>query len=481
LGGVAVTGNAANSVTQGKWQWKANAVGAIWMDFSTVTDASALYLAANTSLRFLSNANYFGTPGDLSVRLVDSTAPLSNGSTVNVQSNGGTTAYSSSTVAVSISVSNVDDAPTGAVSFTGTASPGNLLTASNTLADLDGMGTVTYHWQTQTASVWSDVATGTTYTPTASDSGKSIRVHATYTDGGGKAESMDSGSSTVTADTTPPLLKSLSVYSTALMLGFDETLMGPTGGADVSSFTLTTYDSASRATTVNLTGVSVPGATPMYDKYNIQYGNLSMLSGPMYSLKLSYTDASGDDANALQDLSGNDMPSFNLIMFNGNANANATGTTGIDYIMGGGGNDTITGGKGNDVMWGLDSARSATTSDNDTFVWLSGDEGTGAVDTIKDFTVWNGTTGDKLNLTGLLSGYNSSFTITNWIKSVTTGQVVNGVTNSTVIAIDADGSGPSSYTQTINLEGVDLLNGVAGADLAAKLLALKSSGVIITA
>lgn len=36
-------------------------------------------------------------------------------------------------------------------------------------------------------------------------------------------------------------------------------------------------------------------------------------------------------------------------------------------------------------------------------------------------------------------------------------------------------------TQTINLEGVDLLNGVVGANLAAQLLALKSSGVIITA
>ena len=39
-------------------------------------------------------------------------------------------------------MANVNDAPTGSVTITGTATQGQTLTAGNTLADADGMGTV---------------------------------------------------------------------------------------------------------------------------------------------------------------------------------------------------------------------------------------------------------------------------------------------------------------------------------------------------
>jgi uncharacterized delta-60 repeat protein len=68
--------------------------------------------------------------------------------------------------------------PTGSVTISGDAIQGHVLTASNTLADADGLGTVTYQWLTG-ATV---LGTGSTYTITAAELGKSINVVANYTD-----------------------------------------------------------------------------------------------------------------------------------------------------------------------------------------------------------------------------------------------------------------------------------------------------------
>jgi len=109
LSGIVLTSNAATSA-QGAWQWLE---GSTWTDITTtLTDSAGFFLNAATSLRFLPAANFNGTPGSLTVRLADSsiTAP-SNGSTVNVSSNGGTTAYSAATVSLGTSITAVNDQP----------------------------------------------------------------------------------------------------------------------------------------------------------------------------------------------------------------------------------------------------------------------------------------------------------------------------------------------------------------------------------
>jgi hypothetical protein len=101
---------------------------------------------------------------------------------------------------------------------------------------------------------------------------------------------------------------------------------------------------------------------------------------------------------------------------------------------------------------------SYTLLDNDTFIWNSNDAGTGgAVDIIKDFNAWNGTSGDKLNITSLLKNYvTNTSTLSQWV-TVATGQTApNGTANSTKITIDVDGIGNGTVTQTIWLEGVNL-------------------------
>ena len=49
--------------------------------------------------------------------------------------------------AATAAVTNVNDAPTGTVTISGTAPEDQVLTASNTLADADGLGAISYQWQ----------------------------------------------------------------------------------------------------------------------------------------------------------------------------------------------------------------------------------------------------------------------------------------------------------------------------------------------
>ncbi|MFI3215887.1 MAG: cadherin-like domain-containing protein, partial [Methylococcales bacterium] len=80
--------------------------------------------------------------------------------------------------------------PTGSVTFTGNAVQGQTLVASNTLADADGLGTISYQWSRAGTAI--SGATQTTYTLTQADVGKTVLVTASYTDKLGTFESVRS-------------------------------------------------------------------------------------------------------------------------------------------------------------------------------------------------------------------------------------------------------------------------------------------------
>ena len=202
------------------------------------------------------------------------------------------------------------------------------------------------------------------------------------------------------------------------------------------------------------------------------YGNstitipLTIPVGTDASFQLKYVDpTNANDANALQDLSGND--STNMVLgawTNDNLSAvDATNfTTGKSVlVVGGQGNDTMTGGAA-----------------NDTFAWFAGDAGTtGAVDVVKNFG--SNSSSDKLDISKLLIGYTGGTNLSQWVTSITTAQTSpGGVSGSTKIVIDPDSTtGSGTATQTIWLEGVNLT--LTGANLDAQLTALKTNGVLI--
>ena len=108
-------------------------------------------------------------------------------------------AGNATTQAVTLAIGNVNDAPTGVVSIAGSAVEDQVLTASHTLGDADGLGSVNYQWQHDTGGGFVDIAgaTGATYVLGDSDVGKTITVVVSYTDGQGFAESVTSAATAV--------------------------------------------------------------------------------------------------------------------------------------------------------------------------------------------------------------------------------------------------------------------------------------------
>ena len=110
LAAVAIVSNGTSA--SGKWQW--STLGSSWTDVGTASDASAVLVHAASFVRFLPATNFNGSAPALSVRLVDDTqTSFSDGATANVSTNGGTTPYSTGTVALNESVTAVNDAPAG--------------------------------------------------------------------------------------------------------------------------------------------------------------------------------------------------------------------------------------------------------------------------------------------------------------------------------------------------------------------------------
>ncbi|MEI6335609.1 MAG: hypothetical protein WCS87_13705, partial [Methylococcaceae bacterium] len=87
-------------------------------------------------------------------------------------------------------VTNVNDLPTGTVTITGTVAQNQTLTVSNTLADADGLGAISYQWLANGVII--DDAINSTFTLSQDQVGKAIKVQAKYTDSYGTAEVVSS-------------------------------------------------------------------------------------------------------------------------------------------------------------------------------------------------------------------------------------------------------------------------------------------------
>ncbi|NGZ05237.1 MAG: DUF4347 domain-containing protein, partial [Magnetococcales bacterium] len=116
--GSATTGVAVISIgeSSGSWYYSVDG-GTNWNALESVSESNALLLSANanTRLYFRPNANWNGTDSSgLELRAWDGSAG-SAGNKVDVSTNGGDTPYSSSTDAVAVTVTPVNDAPVNAL------------------------------------------------------------------------------------------------------------------------------------------------------------------------------------------------------------------------------------------------------------------------------------------------------------------------------------------------------------------------------
>jgi len=84
------------------------------------------------------------------------------------------------------------------VTLTGTATQGQTLTASQSLADADGLGAISYQWLANGSAI--SGATGSSYVLTEAEVGKTLTVTARYTDGHGTSESVSSAATAAVAN-----------------------------------------------------------------------------------------------------------------------------------------------------------------------------------------------------------------------------------------------------------------------------------------
>jgi hypothetical protein len=161
-------------------------------------------------------------------------------------------------IAGSYSIDFINNLPTGSVTIAGTPTQGQTLTASNTLDDEDGLGSITYQWQADGIDIAS--ATSNTFKLGAAQVGKAITVVASYTDLLGAPETkISSASSRVVADASLPTLASSvpadnasSVYPTSnLVLSFSEAV-----GAGSGNIVLTNLANGSDTRTIAVTDAS---------------------------------------------------------------------------------------------------------------------------------------------------------------------------------------------------------------------------------
>ena len=113
---------------------------------------------------------------------------------------------------VSFRVEAANSAPAGLPAITGTPRVGEALSAdTSAIDDADGLTSVSFEYQWTAGGTDIAGATGSTYTPTPSDVGKTIRVRVTFTDDAENTETLTSEATVAVAATVPTAAQGLTV------------------------------------------------------------------------------------------------------------------------------------------------------------------------------------------------------------------------------------------------------------------------------
>ncbi len=166
LKGIALT---ASNSSNGTWYYSINN-GTTWLTLGSVAANNALLLAGdvNSRLYFKPNANFNGTIANgLTIRAWDRTSGT-NGTKVDATTFGGATAFSTTAVGISITVTSINDAPTLPISATfyfditedatmPSGSVGSLVaayTGGNNDADSGALKGITVFYNSETSGTW---------------------------------------------------------------------------------------------------------------------------------------------------------------------------------------------------------------------------------------------------------------------------------------------------------------------------------------
>ena len=206
----------------------------------------------------------------------------------------------------SVTVSNVNDLPTGSVFISGDAKVGQTLTAQNTLQDLDGLGSISYQWLNNGAVI----SNQSSYTLTNSDTGKMISVKAIYTDLQNTFESVTSSSVSVAAATNYPPTGNVTISGTAQQ---NQTLTASNNLADANNI----------VGSISYQWISNGSSISNSDSYTLTQNDV----GKNISVTASYTDGLNKtesvSSSAVTVSNVNDLPTGSVLI-SGEAKAGQT-------------------------------------------------------------------------------------------------------------------------------------------------------------
>ncbi len=372
-------------------------------------------------------------------------------------------------------VTNVNDAPTGGVSISGIVREGQTLTASNSLTDADGLGTIGYQWLANGAVIAG--AAGSSYLLTAADVGKAISVRASYVDGFGTAESVASAATvavaalvgvTLNGGSKADVLTGTAGADTLNGLGGNDTLNGLAGndvltggagndkmdgGQDADIYLIEKsgdHTAAEIADSGSAGSDELRFAATGKDSLTLYAGDTGIErvvigTGTAATAVTSATTAINVNASAVK----------NGLALTGNAGANAlTGTAYADLLDGGAGVDTLIGGAGSD-RYLVDLTAAGALQDTVT------DSGTDVGDTLVLRGVSSNTTAVTLTLAAALENLDASATGTSRLS-------LNGNASANILIGNAaanviNGNGGNDWLT--GGEGTDVLDGGAGKDV----------------
>ena len=174
-----------------------------------------------------------------------------------------------------IDVINVNHAPTGKVTITGTASQNQTLMATNSLADVDGLGNIAYQWLANGEAI--SGATTATLTLGQALVGKTITVQAAYTDDLNTAKSVSSTPTTAVKNVNDSPTGTVTITGDAIQ---NQTLTATNNLADVDGLGNIAYQWLSN-------GTAIKGATAS----TLTLGQAQI--DKLITVKASYTDSLG--------------------------------------------------------------------------------------------------------------------------------------------------------------------------------------------
>ncbi len=282
--------------------------------------------------------------------------------TVVAKDNGGL--QSAPAIQATAAVTAVNDAPTGTVVINDTTPQQNqILTASNTLADVDGLGTITYSWLANGVAA----GTGSTHTVTAGEIGKTLRVVAAYTDQDSYAESVSSAATSPVTSTTPGI--TMQLVSTNSNTSEGNAIVDNTPGNTVRySVILNKAPVADHSVTLNFRssdtteGTVTPSLT--FTSRNWNQAQTLVISGVDDLLDdgdIAYTITPTVNQAATNALEYKTIAIRTVSMLNiddaedtpiNDSTSGNIGTSGVDYMHGSNGDDQLYGGYGYDELRG---------------------------------------------------------------------------------------------------------------------------------